>query len=267
MGTLHLWRGAPDGAVTWFELEAGSTDRGSPTWLAAHALPGLGAALARLGRDDEARAALERAMEVASRLGMPRIVADALEVRAHMVADDDPDQAVELHHRALTLRVDHGLRTFHVDSLDALAALGDGAHAARLFAASARARGVLGHPRDPVRRQTHEATVAALRAALGDDAFARAWNEGARMTLDQAVAYARRSRGPRRRPSTGWNSLTPTELDVVRLVVDGLTNPEIAGTLFVSRGTVKTHLSHVYAKLGVANRTELATLAAPRLTT
>ena len=48
-------------------------------------------------------------------------------------------------------------------------------------------------------------------------------------------------------------------------MVDGLSTPEIGSRLFVSRGTVKTHLSHVYAKLGVANRTELATLATPRL--
>jgi DNA-binding CsgD family transcriptional regulator len=45
------------------------------------------------------------------------------------------------------------------------------------------------------------------------------------------------------------------------LVAHGLSNPEIGSRLFMSRGTVKTHLSHVYAKLGVANRTELATLA------
>jgi DNA-binding NarL/FixJ family response regulator len=51
----------------------------------------------------------------------------------------------------------------------------------------------------------------------------------------------------------------------VRLVVEGLTNPEIGTRLFMSRGTVKTHLSHVYAKVGVANRTELATLAVPRM--
>jgi DNA-binding NarL/FixJ family response regulator len=42
------------------------------------------------------------------------------------------------------------------------------------------------------------------------------------------------------------------------LAADGLTNPEIGARLFMSRSTVKTHLSHVYAKLGVANRTELA---------
>ena len=46
-------------------------------------------------------------------------------------------------------------------------------------------------------------------------------------------------------------------------MADGLSNPEVGRRLFMSRGTVKTHLSHVYAKLGVANRTELATT--PRL--
>jgi DNA-binding NarL/FixJ family response regulator len=50
----------------------------------------------------------------------------------------------------------------------------------------------------------------------------------------------------------------------VELAVQGLSNPEIAARLFVSRGTVKTHLVHVYAKLQVANRTELARLAAER---
>jgi DNA-binding CsgD family transcriptional regulator len=54
---------------------------------------------------------------------------------------------------------------------------------------------------------------------------------------------------------------------VLRLVADGLSTPQIGGRLFMSRGTVKTHLSHVYAKLGVANRTELATLATSRLAT
>jgi DNA-binding CsgD family transcriptional regulator len=83
-------------------------------------------------------------------------------------------------------------------------------------------------------------------------------------TLDEAVAYARRARTSRSRPSTGWASLTPTEVEVVGLAADGLANPEIAARLFMSRNTGKTHLSHVYAKLGVTNRTELATLATAR---
>jgi predicted ATPase/DNA-binding CsgD family transcriptional regulator len=270
MGLLRLWRDDPEEAASWFGREARSTDRGAETWLVAQSLPGLGAALIALGRLDQARDALDRAVAVARRLDMPGVLADALEQQGRLAgAADDADRAIELHHEALGARVEHGLRTFSVDSLEALAALAARAEpapeAVRLLAASDRARASMTYPRDPARRRAYQATVAGLRAALGDHPFSQAWAEGGRLTLDEAVAYARRSRGARRRPVTGWASLTPTELDVVRLVVDGLSNPEVGSRLFMSRGTVKTHLSRVYAKLGVANRTELATLATPHL--
>ncbi|HEV8165057.1 MAG TPA: LuxR C-terminal-related transcriptional regulator, partial [Actinomycetota bacterium] len=270
MGLLQLWRDGPEAAASWFAREARSTDRGAETWLVAQSLPGLGAALISLGRLDQARDVLDRGVAVARRLDMPRVLAGALEQQGHLAAAaDDVDRAIDLHHEALAVRVEHGLRTFSVDSLEALAALFARAaptpEAVRFLAAGDQARASMTYPRDPARRRAHQATVAGLRTALGDRPFGRAWAEGARLTLDEAVAYVRRSRGARRRPATGWASLTPTELDVVRLVVDGLSNQEIGGRLFMSRGTVKTHLSHVYAKLGVANRTELATLASPRL--
>jgi DNA-binding NarL/FixJ family response regulator len=53
-------------------------------------------------------------------------------------------------------------------------------------------------------------------------------------------------------------------LEVARLAAQGLTNPAVGERLFVSRGTVKTHLEHVYAKLGVHNRAELAAAAVRR---
>ena len=68
----------------------------------------------------------------------------------------------------------------------------------------------------------------------------------------------------RKRPRHGWESLTPTELEVVRQASAGLTNPQIAERLFVARATVKVHLSHIYAKLGVRNRSQLAADAAGR---
>jgi DNA-binding CsgD family transcriptional regulator/tetratricopeptide (TPR) repeat protein len=74
------------------------------------------------------------------------------------------------------------------------------------------------------------------------------------------------ARGPRGRPAHGWASLTPTERQVVELVTEGLTNAEIGRRLFIARRTVETHLSHVFAKLGVATRTALATEAIRRST-
>jgi DNA-binding CsgD family transcriptional regulator len=77
----------------------------------------------------------------------------------------------------------------------------------------------------------------------------------------------RRGRHAPRRPSFGWESLTPSELRVVGLAAEGLTNGQIAERLFVSRRTVATHLEHVFQKLGHANRVELAAEATRRATT
>jgi predicted ATPase/DNA-binding CsgD family transcriptional regulator len=266
LGMLHLWGGDPEGAIAWFERHVRTADPVPPdNLIVARSLPGRVAALRHAGRGDEARKLVGRALALARKLDIPHLVADALDQSGLLTAAEDPGAAEALHHEALALRVDHGLRTFIVDDLDALARLACRAEsfteAVRLLAASDAARVAMGYPRPPIDRSGHDATVARLRAALGDEAFSDAWAEGANLSLDDAVAYARRARGARTRPSTGWASLTPTELDVVRLVTEGLTNPEIGARLFISRATVKTHLSHVYAKLHVSNRTELAALA------
>ena len=82
------------------------------------------------------------------------------------------------------------------------------------------------------------------------------------LSTEEAIAYAKRGRGERKRPTSGWASLTPTELDVVRLVSEGLANNDIATRLFVSPRTVQSHLTHVYAKLGLSSRVQLVQEAA-----
>ena len=84
------------------------------------------------------------------------------------------------------------------------------------------------------------------------------------MSASEVIAYAQRGRGERKCPSSGWASLTPTELDVVRLVSEGLGNKDIATRLFISPRTVATHLTHVYTKLGLTSRVQLAQEAARR---
>src|SRR5205085_604838 len=97
-----------------------------------------------------------------------------------------------------------------------------------------------------------------LRSERGAADLDAAFAEGRAMSASEAIAYARRGRGERKRPSLGWDSLTPTEHQVSELAAQGLRNAEIAEKLFVSVTTVKTHLVHVYAKLGLRSRAELA---------
>lgn len=99
---------------------------------------------------------------------------------------------------------------------------------------------------------------------LLDEAIEVCRLHGEALEIDEAVAYATRGRGERGRPSSGWASLTPAELDVVRLVADGLTNPQVGERLFISRRTVQTHLAHIFAKLGISTRHELTKLAGQR---
>jgi DNA-binding CsgD family transcriptional regulator len=179
----------------------------------------------------------------------------------------EPTEAVAAHeaaHAAIAHSHQHGYRLQLVVALERLAraelALGDAAAAARVLGATALARHDLGIG---FRFGTVDPADLA-RAALGGAAYDAATAAGAHLDLDAAVELVQRTRGTRKRPTIGWASLTPTERQVVDLVVAGLSNPQVAERLLMSRETVKTHLTHVFVKLGIANRTELATFVAGR---
>jgi DNA-binding NarL/FixJ family response regulator len=71
------------------------------------------------------------------------------------------------------------------------------------------------------------------------------------------------ARRPRARPSSqaALEQLTPREFEVLRLIARGLSNTEIAGTLFVSEATVKTHVAHIFQKLELRDRVQAVVLA------
>jgi DNA-binding CsgD family transcriptional regulator len=180
-------------------------------------------------------------------------------------SDGEPAKAETLAHEALSAVGSMVLAA--PDCLELLAGvavdLESFQEAARLFGAADAYRARIGIARLAMYPAT-DGDIARARAALGDAAFDAACAEGAALELDDAIAYARRGRGDRKRPSTGWESLTPAEWQIVPLVAEHLTNVQIGERLFMSPKTVKTHLSHIFAKLGVKSRAELASQAIRR---
>ena len=226
-----------------------------------------GLACAR-GEIADARESADRSLGIARAAGLRREHGHALETLARLaLLEGAHTRAQDLEHEALRLYVEGGLGLDIVVALEAIALMAADAEsveeATRLLAAADSRRAAIGFARYPRDRQGHDDLRSALQSVL-QDRFELVWAEGAALRLDEAVAYATRARGERGRPSHGWDSLTPTEVQVVRLVREGLTNPQIGERLFIATGTVRSHLSHVFAKLGVTTRAELAGEAARR---
>jgi predicted ATPase/class 3 adenylate cyclase/DNA-binding CsgD family transcriptional regulator len=254
-----LWAlGHPDARAALEEAVGVTREVGDP-WQHAQAVLPLARFLVSAGDLGPVEALLAEARASGAVLGSPWVSATADHAAGLLAAArGQPDRAEDLHHAALAVHAEHGYPLGVIDSLEALAVVAVGqeswAEAARLLAATAQRREKLGYRHD---RALVAPAEAATRAGLGDEAFQAAWAEGEVLTIEEAVAYASRARGERKRPSSGWGSLTPTEIDVARLAAEGLSNAEIGAKLFISAGTAKVHLHHIYAKLNLANRAQL----------
>jgi DNA-binding NarL/FixJ family response regulator len=120
-------------------------------------------------------------------------------------------------------------------------------------------REAIGTPLPPVDRHELDRLVAAVRAALSAPPADAAWQAGRAMALDQAVAFAAEDPDalpPVRKP-TWEEGLTPREREVIRLLVRGLSNREIARALVVADRTAEAHVNHVLTKLGLRSRAQV----------
>jgi len=218
-----------------------------------------------LARKDPAKALglLDQACQLARASGHRGRTGDALWALGDVARlESDDVRAATLHHQALALRTEIGDMPGLAASLEALAAtsaaVGRSNQAARALAAAQALRLARGYARTAAAAAEFEATLTFVRQALGDAPFEAAWAEGAALSPESAATYLAKGRGARQdRPKSGWASLTVAERDVATLAAEGLTNAEIARNLFVSANTVKTHLSRVFAKLGVSSRRDL----------
>ena len=182
-------------------------------------------------------------------------------------AGGDDARAEDLAHEALTLTAPEGMIPAVIAAIETLAVVHPGGatdRTLRLAAAAAHLRDEIGYRLEyPAIRRRLDQVLEDAQASLGDD-FDAAWAEGASLSWHEVVSYARRMRGERRRPAHGWDSLTPTEHDIVGLVAEGLTNPQIAERMFIETSTAKSHLHHIFTKLGITTRSELAATATRR---
>ena len=157
----------------------------------------------------------------------------------------------------------------HWEIVDVLLGLADVAlarkqapRAARLLGAAEALREQVGYARHGWARDSYDRMAAAVRSAVGDDAFGRLWQEGQELPLSAAVTEALAVADgpfPATSPADGGDMadarLTPRERDVLRLLVEGRSDRQIAETLSISPKTAGNHVSAILAKLDVETRT------------
>jgi DNA-binding CsgD family transcriptional regulator len=143
----------------------------------------------------------------------------------------------------------------------------------RLWSVAHSLREAIGTPMSPIERAVHEHSIAAARIHLGEEMFEATWAEGRTMTLEQAltaqgqatIPIAQSSTPPAKSPATFHGGLTIREIEVLRLVAQGLTNEQVAQQLVISPRTVNTHLTSIYGKIGVNSRSAATRYAIEQL--
>jgi DNA-binding CsgD family transcriptional regulator len=150
--------------------------------------------------------------------------------------------------------------------LEALAilseALGQHERSACLWGATEAHREATHLYQAPSYQQDYAAYINKAREALGERPFAAAWEQGRRLTLEEAIDLGLSSTAQTDSPAASnppnghnpWFDLTPREMEVLRLLATGLTDSQIGAQLFLSRRTVSTHLQSIYRKIQVSSR-------------
>ncbi len=232
-------------------------------WGITHTLQNLGYMAESRGDYAQARAIFEQGLELSEDLGDERMVARRLsDLGGIAYRANDFSQAHDLLARSISA-LSHMEEKFSLfDALRQLAqvmlAEGQARNAALVLGAIQSGPEELGWHVLAEEQRAIDESIASIRDKLGEDGLDDALNKGHAMTLDRIVEFALAE--PAALPPAGPfaprdpNALTPREVEVLRLVADGLSDAQVAEKLVISVRTVNSHLSSIYGKLGVKSR-------------
>jgi predicted ATPase/DNA-binding CsgD family transcriptional regulator len=253
----------------------------------AAALSFLGSVSTDQGEPAQARMQLEEGIALLRERGNPLRLA-YMRLQLAFAVQAEGEHAVAVAHFQDTLRLCQDLGTIlgYAQCFEGLAPslleLGLPERAARLLSTAARIRQAVGSTLGPAEADVTALALNEARGALGAPTFQAAWDAGQALPLERLLAEALATTVAGAAPT--WESssdtagvagaspaglppgfdLTRREREILGLLCQHLTNPEIAERLFLSPRTVGTHVANLLAKLGVANRREAAALAVQR---
>ena len=221
-----------------------------------------------------ARSLIEHSLKIQRQTGDREGVASSLRYLANIAAfQRNYPLACQLYAESLALFTELDNKWFIALCLEGLASVTSAlgvperlVWAVRLWGTAAALRETIAAPLPPAERVAYEHSVAAARVKLGERAFAATWTEGKHMNLSQVLATQPPETLPQQVPEAPQPSIrkypTPVypdglkarEVEVLRLVAQGLTDAQVAEELVISRRTVNWYLSGIYGKIGVSSR-------------
>jgi ATP/maltotriose-dependent transcriptional regulator MalT len=258
-------------ARRWIEEALKEEDR---TWGAvrAKALNAVGRIAIAQSDTHRAEVAAQEGIELSNEVDIgSSLAASFRRVLGNAVAwRGDYKRAKELSEESLTLSKELGERLTASDGLEGLACViaaeGASEQAARLFGAALALREAIGYQNTLEEDAWREPYLATARSLLGEDSWEEALAQGRAMSMAEAIEYALSAEEPSATTLSSTHEqssapvpehlggLTSREVEVLGLVAEGLTNPQVAQRLFLSPRTVQRHLNSIYHKLGVSSR-------------
>lgn len=240
----------------------------------AASLNNLGMIALYEGNNERAQQRFEESLEVIRPLESAAFNAMGL-VNIGIVAARRGDlaQATAIFAEALQTFVDLDDQVLVAEILERMAAVAGTRRrferAATLWGAAEALREKVQAPLPPAERREQEQALARIRNSMPADAFAQAWAVGRHLALtdfEELIAFALAQEAPAAPdttpPAAGHPpDLTPREIEVLRLVAQGLTDAQVAEELVISPRTVSAHLTSIYRKLDVNSRTAATRLA------